>query len=96
MRAIKKSAITKDELQEAVFSGLSREEICQQFKITTSMYRKLINRFGIQTKRKIEQENAKNISKELLVAMKSSGKSIEKICEELEISPNTYRRILKQ
>ena len=92
----KKSDITKDELQEAVFSGLSREEICQQFKITTSMYRKLINRFGIQTKRKIEQENAKNISKELLVAMKSSGKSIEKICEELEISPNTYRRILKQ
>lgn len=92
----KGASVTKEELQDAISSGFSRAEICKRYGIAISMYDTLISKFHIMTKKKMERENVQRISKELLIAMKSMGKSIENICKELNITTYTYRKIMNQ
>lgn len=89
------SEISKEEMQEAINSGMTVNEICSKFKITHANYSALIRKYNLVTPQRESTSRISQISKAQILEMKKSGKSVSEICEALNISENSYRRILK-
>ncbi len=88
--------ITKEKLSELLDFGLTAEEICKKLKISDSTYKRLVTIYKIKTQRMENSENIASITKEQLSSMLSSGKSINDICRELNISRPSAARLLAQ
>ena len=89
----KKKSVTKDMLQELVDKKYSIDEICKKLSIAKDTYFRLLKKFDILTEYKKNKANAKNITKEQIVSLLDCNKKISEICEELNISASTLRKL---
>ena len=97
MKALKQNAtITKEQLEELMSQGLSRDEICKQLNISRKTYNEKLNKFGIKSKLKQDKERVASITKEQLEDLINSEKSVDEICEELNISKSAYNRLINK
>ena len=84
------------EIQNKLDNGATPKEICDMFDITLSMYHSLIRQYGLISKAKRKFLNVKSITKEHLEELINANKMTKEICQELDISVNTYMRLLKK
>lgn len=87
------SEITKNQLENLINSGKSNQEISDTLGISLSSLQALIAKFQIKTKFLKAKENIANVTKEQLESLINSGKSVDEICKELNITPRTYTDI---
>lgn len=88
------SSITKEQLQKLIDSGKPLKEILKELQINEATYNTLIAKFGIVTEAKQAKQRIAAISKEKLLELVQSGKSVKEICEGLNIHERTYSRLL--
>lgn len=88
----KLSKISVEEFENHLKNKTPVSEICKIFDITPSMYKSIIRKHNLMTPEKAKRLNAQNITKEQLEKLLASGKSAKEICEELNISFNTYKK----
>ena len=86
--------ITREQLVSLLEQGLSRTEICERLGINLKTYNSKLNEFGIKSKLAIDKERVASITKEQLENLMQSGKTVNEICTELNISGATYSRLL--
>lgn len=87
-------SITKNEIENLINSKLNVNEICEKLNITNSIYCQLIEKYNINTKSKRIHEHISQVTKSQILELKSIGKKMKEICEELGISKTSYYKIM--
>lgn len=88
------SKISKDEFESLLKNKTPMEKICKIFKITTTAYYNLIDKFGFRTKY-VVGATRKAVTKEKLQELVDKNLSIDEICSELNISKSAYYDLIK-
>ncbi len=88
--------VSRDELQQAVNSGLTIKQICEKFKIKRTNYKALIEKYNISTPQRDAIARNAGITAEQFLTLSKSGKAVKEICNELGISESTYRRLKRK
>lgn len=88
------SSIEKNNIQKSINSGATVKEICQQYALTLSNYLTILRKHNLSTPQRISIQQISQISKQQIIELKNSGKSVTEICKELNISQSSYYRIL--
>ena len=88
--------VTKEKLEELIASGKSLDEISRELNISPRNYSTLVNRFGIMTVFREGKANNLSITKEKLQALVDTGRSVQEICETLNISDASFYHLLKR
>lgn len=89
------SEITKERLEGLINSGKKVKEICEELQISERTYSRLIDKFGIVTKRKKGVLNNKKITKEMLQTLVDQKLTPDEICEKLNLSKPNFYKMLK-
>lgn len=89
-------SISKEKLQELINSKMSITEICKRLNITEANYTALLRRYNSDTAQRQSVENISQITKQEILDLRKSDKSVDEICKILNISESSYQRILKR
>ncbi len=87
--------ITKEKLEELIYSGKNVDEICEELNINRRNYSTLVNRFDIMTTFRQGKENISNVTKEELQRLVDKGTDIDTICKQLNINKRAFYILLK-
>lgn len=88
--------ITFEMFQNAINKCKSVKKVCETLNITKANYHALLQKYNVETPfRRLVAQNA-NTSAAKILEMRTAGKSVNEICLELNISKNSYRRILNK
>lgn len=90
------SSITKEKLQALVDSGKKVKAICEELNIPVRTYSRLLDKFGILTKRKQSKAHIESITREQILALMEQGLSKLEILEKLKIKNDTFYILLKR
>ncbi|MBS4759514.1 MAG: helix-turn-helix domain-containing protein [Clostridium sp.] len=90
------ASVSKENFLSLVQSGMSVKEICKSLNISLRTYSNLLKRFDIETEYQKTLKHNAQITKEELVALVGSGKSVSEICEILGITSATYVNYLER
>lgn len=88
---INSSNVTKEQIEELISQGKSRQEICDILGIKKNALQDKINEYGIESESKKQRESAANITKELLEQYDAEGKTIEEIADIFGVSKATIQ-----
>lgn len=88
------SKISKDKFEEMLKNHFTINEICKFFKITTTAYYNLLEKFNLR--QYILGANSKKVTKELLQELVDMELPIKEICERLSISEPVYYVLVKK
>lgn len=88
--------ITKDMLQSLVDSGKKVKIICAELQIPERTYSRLLDKFGIQTSRKLAKQHVNSITREMFMNLFKKGLSKPEICNELKITESMFYKLLKR
>lgn len=89
------SKISQEKFEELLKNRTSVDAICKIFKITTTAYYNLIDKFGLREKY-IVGASRKAVTKEKLQELVEMQMPIDDICKELNIGKDAYYDLLKQ
>ncbi len=89
------SKISQEKFEELLKNKTPIDAICKFFKITTTAYYNLIDKFGLREKY-IVGAGRKAVTKEKLQKLVEIGMSSDDICKELNIGTDAYYDLLKQ
>ena len=89
------SKIPQEKFEELLKNKTPMDAICKMFKITTTAYYNLIDKFGLREKY-IVGASRKAVTKEKLQKLVEMGMSTDDICKELNIGTDAYYDLLKQ
>ena len=92
----KLKSLNIQEIQEMLDMGASPKEICEMYDLTPTLYNSLIRDYGLVSKLKRKYIDVQSITKEQLETLINAGKMTKDICKELNISINTYLKLLKK
>ncbi|MCM1265750.1 MAG: LuxR C-terminal-related transcriptional regulator, partial [Candidatus Gastranaerophilales bacterium] len=81
--------ITKEQIQELLEQGKTRDEICKILGIKRNTLSTKITEFGLNKKGQTQKDNASKITKELLIQYIAEGKTNEEIAEIFNVSKST-------
>ena len=100
MTASKKSkqniaTISKEKLESFFEQGKKVSEICEELGISKKTYSRLLNKFGIMTKRKKDRLNVSHIKKEDIEILVKRNIPPDEICKYLGINKTTFYELLK-
>lgn len=90
------SEITKEELSSLIESGKTYPEIIKILGISQPTLQRLIGKFKIETQILKTKSNLENITKENLENLIKSGKKVDEICKELNISRRNYSTLVNR
>lgn len=90
------ASIPKEKIQTMIDSGMSTKEICNELNITYANYTALLRKYNLSTNHRRSSERISNISKQQIEDLKLAGKTVKEICQKLNISESSYRRIMKR
>ena len=88
------NSIPKEKIQKLINEGKIIDEICEELGITRANYITLLRKHNLQTSARKAQANISHITKEQLIKLRNTGKTVDQICKELNISTHTFRRIM--
>ena len=74
------SSITKEQIQTLIDAGKSHKEILEELQISQDIYNTLTSKFGIVSERQKLKEHISTITREKLLELTESGKSVKEIC----------------
>ena len=83
------SQISQEKFEELLKNKTPMDAICNFFKITTTAYYNLIDKFGLRGKY-VVGANKKAVTKEKLQELVDKQVSIDDICKELNIGKSAY------
>ena len=84
------------DIQEMMDMGATPKEICEMYDLTPALYNSLIRKYNLVSSLKRKYKDVQSITKEQLETLINSGKRTKDICEELNISSNTYQKLLNK
>ena len=87
-------AITKEQLEELVASGMTVAEICEMLDISKSTYARLLHRFGVETAQQSSLKKNAGVTREQLQSVVDRDLSYKEACQELGISKSAYSVLL--
>ena len=89
------SKISQEKFEELLKNKTPIDAICKFFKITTTAYYNLIDKFGLREKY-IVGANRKAVTKEKLQELVDKQVSIDDICKELNIGKSAYYDLVQK
>lgn len=87
-------SISKEEIQDAINSGLTIKELTEKFNITEANYIALIRKYNLSTPQRENMKKIANISKEEIISMLNEGMTKKEIAKKLGIATKSLERIL--
>ncbi len=88
--------VTKENIINLIESGKTYPEIAEILGIAQPTLQRLITRFKISTKILEKRKAMDNVTKEKLEELIESGKSVNEICKELNISVRNYSTLVNR
>lgn len=88
--------ITKEKIEELLSGGTTIPQICEQFKITQSVYYNLAERLGVVHPKKLVAMRLSEITKNEFLDCLNSGMSVDEICKHLKITSSGYYSLIKK
>ncbi len=95
-KVVNAAKITAEQLKEKINSGLSVSDICEFFGISSSAYYSLLKAFKIPSAVKEVAVRNASITKEQLLELIKSGKSMKEILKELGINETAYSSLISK
>ena len=88
--------VTKEDIINLIESGKTYPEIAEILNIAQPTLQRLVTKFKIKTKILEKKDAMNNVTKEKLEELMESGKNVDEICKELNISRRNYSTLVNR
>ena len=88
--------ITREDITNRLEQKMSYLDICKELNISESTYYRLRDKFQIESEYQKHLKNAQSITREQLLLITKSNKSVQEICKKLNIYSSTYYKKLDE